>query len=75
MAVNMAQMFRRFAEAIRGEDVDAHPDFREAARRHHTLDALRRATETGWPGRSRVIGCIWRRAAPIRSDIIVTQNR
>jgi predicted dehydrogenase len=47
VAVNMAQMFRRFAEAIRGEDVDAHPDFREAARRHHTLDALRRATETG----------------------------
>ena len=46
VAVNMAQMFRRFAEAIRGDDVDAHPDFREAARRHHTLDALQRATET-----------------------------
>ena len=47
VAVNMAQMFRRFAEAIRGENVDAHPDFREAARRHHTLDALQRAAETG----------------------------
>ena len=46
VAVNMAQMFRRFAEAIRGDDVDAHPDFREAARRHHTLDVLQRATET-----------------------------
>ena len=47
VAVNMAQMFRRFAEAIRGEDVDAHPDFHEAVRRHHTLDALQRASETG----------------------------
>ena len=47
VAVNMAQMFRRFAEAIRGDDVDAHPDFREAARRHHTLDALQRASDTG----------------------------
>lgn len=47
VAVNMAQMFRRFAEAIRDEGVDAHPDFREAARRHHTLDALQRASDTG----------------------------
>ena len=47
VAMNMAQMFRRFAEAIRGEDVDAHPDFREAACRHQTLDTLQRATETG----------------------------
>lgn len=51
VAVNMAQMFRRFAEAIQSPDanVDAHPDFTEAARRHHTLDAIERASETkGW---------------------------
>ena len=46
VAVNMAQMFRRFATTIR-EGGEAHPDFREAARRHHTLDALERAAETG----------------------------
>ena len=48
VAVNMAQMFQRFAEAIRG-GADAQPDFSEAARRHHTLDALERAAkEHGW---------------------------
>ncbi|MBI2855991.1 MAG: Gfo/Idh/MocA family oxidoreductase [Chloroflexi bacterium] len=46
--VNMGQMFRRFAQAIR-EDGDAHPDFSEAARRHHTLDAIERASRSrGW---------------------------
>jgi len=46
VAVNMAQMFRRFAEAIR-EGGEVHPDFMEAARRHHTLDALEQAAENG----------------------------
>ena len=46
VAVNMAQMFRRFATTIR-EGGEAHPDFGEAARRQHTLDALERAAETG----------------------------
>jgi predicted dehydrogenase len=46
VAVNMAQMFRRFAQAIRGGDVDAHPDFTEALRRHLTLDALVHASES-----------------------------
>ena len=43
--VNMGQMFRRFAQVIR-EGGDAHPDFQEAARRHHTLDALVSATQS-----------------------------
>lgn len=46
VAVNMGQMFRRFAEAIR-EGTDAQPDFSEAARRHGTLDALELATASG----------------------------
>ncbi|MQF48400.1 Gfo/Idh/MocA family oxidoreductase [SAR202 cluster bacterium AC-647-N09_OGT_505m] len=46
VAVNMAQMFRRFATVIR-EGGEAHPDFVEAARRHHTLDALNLASDTG----------------------------
>ena len=48
VAVNMAQMFRKFAEAIRA-GADAPPDFAEAARRHHTLDAIARASgRRGW---------------------------
>ena len=48
VAVNMAQMFRSFAEAIR-TGADAQPDFTEAARRHHALDAIERAsTKKGW---------------------------
>ncbi len=46
VAVNMAQMFRRFAQAVRGMEVDAHPDFTEALRRHRTLDALARSSDT-----------------------------
>ncbi len=48
IAVNMAQMFRRFAESIRG-GVDADPDFAEAARRQHTLGFLEKASyEKSW---------------------------
>ena len=44
VAVNMGQMFRRFAESIqKGQSV--HPDFQEAARRHHTLDQISLASE------------------------------
>ena len=42
--VNMGQMFRRFAESIR-EGQSVHPDFQEAARRHHTLDQISLANE------------------------------
>lgn len=48
VAVNMAQMFRRFAEAVR-QGTEAPPDFAEAAQRHHTLDAIARAAQArGW---------------------------
>jgi predicted dehydrogenase len=53
VAVNMAQMFGRFAQAIRG-GTDASPDFTEAAGRHHTLDAIERAARTG--GVVRLVG-------------------
>jgi len=42
--VNMGQMFRSFAKSIR-EGKSVHPDFQEAARRHHTLDQISLATE------------------------------
>ena len=42
--VNMAQMFRRFADSVRG-GVDAGPDFEEAAKRQHTLGFLEKASE------------------------------
>ena len=45
VAVNMAQMFRRFSTTIL-EGGEAHPDFGEAARRHHTLDALEHSAKT-----------------------------
>jgi predicted dehydrogenase len=45
VAVNMGQMFRRFAQVIR-EGGEAPPDFQEAARLHHTLDAVERASDT-----------------------------
>ncbi len=47
VAVNMAQMFRRFARALRGSNSDAHPNFPEALRRHRTLDAIVRSAESG----------------------------
>jgi len=48
IAVNMAQMFRRFAESVRG-GVDAGPDFEEAAKRQHTLGFLEKASaEKSW---------------------------
>ena len=47
VAVNMAQMFRRFAQALRGSNTDAHPDFTEALRRHRTLDSIVRSAESG----------------------------
>ena len=48
IAVNMAQMFRRFAESVRG-GVDAGPDFEEAANRQHTLGFLEKASaEKSW---------------------------
>lgn len=46
VAVNMAQMFGRFAQAVRDGSV-ASPDFTEAAERHRTLDAIDRASRTG----------------------------
>jgi predicted dehydrogenase len=46
VAVNMGQMFRRFAQVLR-EGGDAQPDFQEAARRHHTLDAIQEASDSG----------------------------
>ncbi len=46
--VNMAQMFRKFAEEIRG-GTHAGPDFQEAARRQHTLAFLQQAsTDESW---------------------------
>lgn len=45
-AYDVGQMWVRFAEAIRtGRSVE--PDFDHAVRRHRTLDAIRRASETG----------------------------
>ena len=46
VAVNMAQMFRKFAQDIR-EGKRSHPDFEEAARRHKTLDALELSSKNG----------------------------
>lgn len=43
VAVNMGQMFRRFAQVLK-DGGDAHPDFSEAARRHHNLDDIEAAT-------------------------------
>ncbi len=48
VAVNVSQLFRSFGEAIR-KGVDASPDFADAAKRHHTLDAIDRASrERNW---------------------------
>lgn len=46
VAVNMAQMFRKFAQDIR-KGKRSHPDFEEAARRHKTLDALELSSKNG----------------------------
>jgi len=48
VAVNMGQMFRSFADALRS-GTDAHPDFQEASRRHKTLDLLVQSSDSrGW---------------------------
>jgi predicted dehydrogenase len=45
-AYDVAQMWVKFAEAVRtGSEID--PDFGHAVRRHRTLDAIVRASETG----------------------------
>ena len=46
VAVNMAQMFRRFAQAI-VSGTAASPDFSDALHRHRTLDAIARSSDTG----------------------------
>ena len=43
---NVAQMWSRFAEAIRN-DVDVQPNFDSAVARHRLLDAIQRASDTG----------------------------
>ena len=43
---NVAQMWRRFGEAIRSGD-SVEPDFDSAVRRHRLLDAIERASDTG----------------------------
>ena len=43
---NVAQMWRRFGEAIR-TGVPAQPDFEAAVSRHRMLDAIQRASDTG----------------------------
>lgn len=45
-AFNVAQMYRRFGEAIRSGD-KAEPDFDDAVKLHELIDAIRRASETG----------------------------
>ena len=45
-AYDVGQMWVKFAEAIRsGSNID--PDFDHAVRRHRTLDAIVRASQTG----------------------------
>ncbi|MDA1062167.1 MAG: Gfo/Idh/MocA family oxidoreductase [Chloroflexi bacterium] len=44
--LNVAQLFRRLGEAIRG-GAPAVPDFDHAVRRHEVLDAIQRASDTG----------------------------
>jgi predicted dehydrogenase len=48
-AYDVGQMWVKFAEAIRsGSNADPNlPDFDHAVRRHRTLDAIVRASETG----------------------------
>ena len=48
-AYDVGQMWVKFAEAIRaGANADPNlPDFDHAVRRHRTLDAIVRASETG----------------------------
>ena len=43
---NVAQMWSRFADAIRNDD-RAEPDFDSAVTRHKLLDAIQRASDTG----------------------------
>ena len=45
-ALNVAQLFRRLGEAIRG-GAPADPDFDHAVRRHELIDAIQRASDTG----------------------------
>ena len=44
--LNVAQLFRRLGEAIRG-GAPAEPDFDHAVRRHELLEAIQRASDTG----------------------------
>jgi predicted dehydrogenase len=44
--INVAQMFRRFAEGIR-QGEPAEPTFEDAVRNHKLLDALERSSESG----------------------------
>ena len=43
---NVAQMYRRLAEAIRGQEA-AGPDFKQAVRTQNLLDAIQRSSDTG----------------------------
>ena len=43
---NVAQMYRRFGEAIRSGN-RAEPDFDSAVKLHELIDAIRMASETG----------------------------
>ena len=43
---NVAQMYRRLAEAIRGQGA-AGPDFKQAVRTQNLLDAIQRSSDTG----------------------------
>ena len=43
---NVAQLYRRLAQAIRGEG-DAQPDFDLAVKRHRLLDAIQRSSDLG----------------------------
>ena len=45
-AFNVAQMYRRFGEAIRSGG-SAEPDFNAAVKLHELIDAIRKASETG----------------------------
>ncbi len=45
-AFPVAQMWRRFGQAIRGDDADL-PDFETGLNRHRLMDAVERASETG----------------------------
>jgi predicted dehydrogenase len=45
---NVAQLYRGMAEGIR-EGKSVSPDFDAAVKRHHLLDAIQKASDTGIP--------------------------